>query len=167
MSYSISVSVIIHRPVAEVFVALCHLDNYTLWNGKTTRVSKSGYLAEDMIFEIDSIINNEAVTSRLEVVRIEPNTSIEMINNSRVVSYRIMYHLISEAEGETEVACMLQFEFKSLSLDLARPAVEEIAKARIQGNLNALKELMESTPIAKTELKTTSGHEPSTIPNLN
>jgi hypothetical protein len=82
--------------------------------------------------------------SSIEVIKVESPKTIEMINNAGAIAYHSMYRLISEAPGETEVVSMLQFDIKSLVLDLARPVIEAMAESRLRGNLEMLKVLLEA-----------------------
>lgn len=142
MPFSISISTLFNIPVERVFQALTFLDEYPLWNSGVIRVSKSGYLVENMLIEMESVVGGEVVVSNLEIVSMVANKSIEIVNNSGVVSYRLMYQLLSHSPDVTELVCVLQFTFKKFSMDIARPAIEAMAENRIRSNLESLKILL-------------------------
>lgn len=144
MPYSISISTLFHIPVERVYQALTFLDEYPLWNSGVIRVSKSGYLVENMLIGMESIVGGKPVISNLEIARLVPHQSIEMINNSGIISYRLMYELLSHSANETELICMLQFTFKNFAMDIARPAIEAMAENRIRGNLESLRILLQA-----------------------
>lgn len=107
-------------------------------------ISKKGQMTENMLFETESAVMGRVTRSSIEVVKLESPKTIEMINNAGAIAYHAMYRLISETPGETEVVCMLQFELKSLALNLARPLIEGMAESRLRGNLELLKLLLEA-----------------------
>ena len=144
MTYSISISILFDLPRVKVYEALNFLDNYPLWNQNILCVSKSGRLVENMIIEMESMVGDKLVSSNLEIIKLIPNESIEMINNSGVISYRIIYQLLDMAPNESELICMVQFAFRNFSMDLARPGIEAMAGQRIRTNLTNLKVLLES-----------------------
>ena len=142
MTYLVSVSTIFNLPANKVYEALCFLDNYPLWNISMVRISKSGYLEENMLVETESIIVGQKVVSNFEIIRLIPNELIEMINNSGAITYHAMYQLLSESPNETEVICTLRFEFSGFILNLGRPIIEGMAESRLRNNMEALQALI-------------------------
>ncbi len=142
MTYLVSVSTVFNLPVERVYEALCFLDDYPLWNISMVRISKNGYLKENMLVETESIVVGQKVVSNFEIVRLVPNKVIEMVNNSGSITYHAMYQLLSESPDESEVICTLRFEFNGFILNLARPIVEGMAESRLRNNMEALQALL-------------------------
>lgn len=144
MSYSITNSTIFPHPPGVVFAGLCRLDDYHLWHSGMIAISKTGMMIENMLFETETIINGQSVKANVEVVRLVPNIQMELLNRSGGITYRALWRLLSERPNETELICMLQFEFNSFTLDLARPVIESMAEIRLKARMETLRTLLSS-----------------------
>ncbi len=142
MNYGVSVSTIFNLDPETVFEALCYLDNFPLWHSGMISVSKKGYLRENMLYTTETVVLGEINKASVEVVKYEPSSTLELLNNAGIVKYHQLYKLISEKPTETEVICMMQFDLKSVASDLARPVIENMAEARVRGDMETLRSLL-------------------------
>ncbi len=142
MNYGVSVSTIFNLDPESVFAALCFLDNFPLWHSGMISVSKKGYLKENMLYNTQTIVLGELNKASVEVIRYEPNTTLELVNNAGIVRYHQLYKLISETPSQTEVICMMQFDLKTIASDLARPVIENMAESRVRGDMETLRSLL-------------------------
>ena len=142
MNYGISVSTIFDIDSKSVFDALCFLDDFPLWHSGMISVSKKGFLKENMLYSTQTVVLGEMNLASVEVTRYEPNSTLELVNNSGIVKYHQLYKLISESPNQTEVVCMMQFDLKTISSNLARPVIENMAETRLQGDMETLRSLL-------------------------
>lgn len=142
MNYGVSVSTIFTLDPKTVFDALCYLDNFPLWHSGMVSVSKKGYLKENMLYSTQTVVLGEINKASVEVLRCEPNITLELVNNAGIVKYHQLYKLISETPSQTEVICMMQFDLNSVASDLARPVIENMAEIRVRGDIETLRSLL-------------------------
>lgn len=142
MHYGVSVSTHFNLDPKTVFEALTFLDNFSLWHSGMIAVSKKGYLKENMLYSTETVILGEINKASVEVIRYEPNTTLELLNHSGIVKYHQLYKLISESPNETEVICMMQFDLNTIASDLARPVIENMAETRVRGDMETLRSLL-------------------------
>jgi hypothetical protein len=78
----------------------------------------------------------------LLVAELVPDRRIVLISESGIITFTSEYELIDGADGGTEVTCVLRFAFKNFVLNMARPAIESMAKSRMQTDLELLNLMM-------------------------
>ena len=107
------------------------------------RVSDDGPLREGLIFESESVLmGNHHNVARIHVSRMLENEEIEMVNEAGAISYRAMYRIIANSPQECELICTIRFEIHNFVLDLARAAIESMARTRLQHDMERLRELI-------------------------
>lgn len=126
-------------PAREVYAALIDLRAYPEWSGDLVRVSHRGPLALGLKYETETQVMGHKQISRIEVVRLVPDKEIELINDAGLISYRLLFRLIEHSPGETELVCVVRFEFNNLVMELARPQIEAMAESRIGTDLENLR----------------------------
>lgn len=142
MRYVATIPVDFPCPPERVYEALCHLDTHPLWNSGMRWVSAHGWMHEGLSYETESVVAGHTIRSRIEVVRLVQNRAIELDNKSGAITFRALFELTELQPGQTRVVCNLQFGFQKFVLDLARPAIESMAQARLRGDLEALRAIV-------------------------
>ena len=145
MLVDVTVSVTIQASPEVIFEWLTDLDRYLLWNAALREVGRRGKMHEGMIVPMKSVVMGKQIESSMEVVRLVPGKDIELLNNTGAVPYRAVYRFIPEGD-RTEVVLWCQLEPQSRVFALARPLIESLAKARLSGDLEMIKALIEAEP---------------------
>ena len=143
MLVDVTVSITIAAAPEVIFEWLTDLGRYPLWNAALREVGRKGKMHEGMIVPMKSSVMGKLIESSMEVLRLVPGKDIELINNTGAVPYRAVYRFIPEGK-KTEVVLWCQLEPQSRVFQLARPLVESLAKARLSGDLESLKALIEA-----------------------
>jgi hypothetical protein len=142
MSYVATIPVIFPCSRWRVYEALCDLESYPLWNSGMTHISFTGAMREGLRYETRSLLVGHANLSKVEVTRLVPGEEVELMSESGLIAFRVVFILREVAEETTEVICTLRFEFQNFVLDLARPVIESMAQVRVRGDLETLRILL-------------------------
>ncbi len=109
-----------------------------MWISGLVRVSNTGRMTEGLRYFSESTVVGQVSRYDLLVSELIPDRRIVLLSESGMISFRATYDLADNAEGGTDVVCVLKFAFENFVLHLARPAVESMAKARMQADLEML-----------------------------
>jgi len=142
MPYAATIPVEFPCRAERVYEALCDLATHPLWNSGMRWMSAQGRMHEGLEYETESIAAGHTIRSHVEVVRLVQNRVIELDNKSGAITFRALFELTELQPGHTQVVCNLQFSFQKFVLDLARPAIESMAQARLRGDLEALRAIV-------------------------
>ncbi len=145
MLYSISVAELIPAPKNRVFAALTKLEEHPLWNDGLLSMSHKGPMREGMVYETVSVVVGQKNHAKITVERLVPDQEIILVNHAGAISYRVRYQLIAKGSARTELFCQVDFELKSLVLQMGHGMIESMARNRISGDLQNLKTLLSGT----------------------
>ena len=106
-------------------------------------ISSSDMLTEGMKFKTESTAAGRVNKSEVLVTRLIPDQEIELVSETGLITYRAVFKLGPVEPNSTEVLCVLKFEFNNFVLKMARPVLESMAQARVKGDLEALRALLQ------------------------
>lgn len=142
MPYIATIPVIFPCSRSEVYRALCDLERYPLWNSGMRSISTTERLRLGLRYKTESTVAGHVNVSELEVMKLVPNETIELASKSGLIAYDAVFKISERGPDLCEVICTLKFEFRHFMLDVARPAIETMAQARVRGDLETLRAML-------------------------
>jgi uncharacterized protein YndB with AHSA1/START domain len=140
--YVTTIPVTFFSPRHVVYEALTDLGNSPLWINGILRISITGRMSEGLRYHTENLVVGSVSRYNILVNELVPDERIVLVSESGLISFRMTYQLSDQDDGGTKVVCILKFAFENFVLNLARPAVESMAKARIQSDLETLKTIL-------------------------
>ncbi|MFC1932297.1 SRPBCC family protein [Chloroflexota bacterium] len=142
----LEVSVIIKRPVEEVFSFVNDPTNETLWSSglvESSQISDGPIGVGTKMREVNRILGKR-IENTYEITEYEPNRRYSCKSISGPFPWQGSFTFES-VEGGTKVTMSSGFEVGSF-FKLAEPLVIRMAKRQFQADFNNLKDLMEAKP---------------------
>lgn len=139
-SYVTATPVVFPLARNKVYDALCDLPRYPEWNTGMKSMSATGPMTEGLEYETSTAVAGHTNHARIKVERLVPNEEIELVNNSGLIHFRAYFRLHELEPDRTEVICTLRFELMGPIFVLARPVIENMARTRIRGDLEKLRQ---------------------------
>lgn len=138
MSYNARATVEFCRPRSQVYEALTDLSRYPEWNQDLLEISDSGHMQPGLTYDTKSRVAGRINAAHVEVVSLIPDELIELVSKAGIIQFEAVFRLDDALSGGTEVTCALHFRFRNFVMDLARPAIEGIARDRVRHDLETL-----------------------------
>jgi uncharacterized membrane protein len=140
----IETSIVIDRPVGEVFAVLSNLENNPKYSSGFLEAKKTseGPIGVGTIFRAVQKSLGQRVEAEAEVTEYEPDRKFTLKSKSGPFPVKLQ-NTFEPAEGGTRVDFTLQGEPGGF-FKLAEPLVARMAKRNIEGDLANLKDLMEA-----------------------
>lgn len=138
MSYIATIPVSFKSPRHAVYESLIDMGNFPMWVSGMVRISNTGRMTQGLRYSTENMIVGQISRSELLVSELIPDERIVLVSESGLISFRAVYELRDNATGGTDVVVVLKFAFENFVLNLARPAIESMAKARVQADLEML-----------------------------
>ncbi len=136
-------SVVINRPVEEVFAVLSNVENNPKWSSGFLEAKKTseGPIGVGTTWRAVQKGLGQRIEAEVEVTEYEPNRKCTQKGKS---PFPVELHMAFESvEGGTRVNVRLEGEPGGF-FKLAEPLVKSMAKRNIEGDLANLKDLMEA-----------------------
>ncbi len=143
---NLEVSVVIKRPVEEVFSFVNDPANETLWSSgivESSQISEGPVGVGTVMREVNRILGKR-IENTYEITEYEPNKRYSCKSISGPFPWQGSFSFVS-VEGGTKVTMAAEFEVGSF-FKLAEPLVIRMAKRQFQADFNNLKDLMEAQP---------------------
>jgi uncharacterized membrane protein len=140
----VEASIVINRPIEEVFAFLSDMENNLKWRSSQIEVKKTseGPIGVGTTYRMVNNVLGRRIETEAEVIEYKPNrkfTSKDNSGNFPLVAQRIF----EPVEGGTQVRGVLEAEPVGF-FKLAGPLLESMAKRRVQADLANLKGMMEA-----------------------
>lgn len=137
-------SVVIDRPVEEVFAFLNDAEKLPQWNTAITdaRQTSQGPIGVGTTFHLSAQFLGRRMDSQSEVTAYEPNQQISYKTKSGPVPMDATYKL-EPAGGATRVLEVIEAEPGSF-FRLAEPVLKRMAQRQMETSLSNLKDLLEA-----------------------
>jgi uncharacterized protein YndB with AHSA1/START domain len=132
------INVEFQSPREQVYRALTALGSFPIWVSGMIRISHTGPMTEGLRYFTENTVAGTTSRYDLEVKQLVPNRRIVLVSEAGLISFTAEYDLDDIPEGGTLVTCQIRFRLQNFVLNLARPAIESMAKARIQADLEGL-----------------------------
>ena len=143
MKYTVSISVPVMADKNKVFDYLITYDTLPLWNtGMLKVLPNRGKMHADGAFETTNVMVGQQFTTPVTVTAFDAPNLLEMSSETKTISYWAQYEL-TELAGSTTIHCTLKFEPRSIVIGFAHRIIEDLALSRLEGDLHALKALLE------------------------
>jgi carbon monoxide dehydrogenase subunit G len=140
---NMEVSVVINRPLEEVFAELADLENNKKWRSGTIEAEKTsvGPIGVGTTYRMVNGTFGQRMEGEAEVTEFESNRRFVTKNRSGVAIET--ERIFEPAEGGTRVTFTVKAELAGF-FQLAEPLVAGIGKRRLESDLADLKDLMEA-----------------------
>ena len=135
-------TVMIARPIEDVFAFLSDLENVPKWNYaivETRKVSEGPVGVGSIYHQVRSVPSRSE--ERLEIITYDPPRQLEVRGQLGPFASRLFYALAATGEG-TRVTNTVEVELRGPGRLLGRVAVPRVREA-VAANLRKLKELLE------------------------
>ncbi len=142
MVYRTRTTVAFCRPRLQVYEVLTDLSRYPEWNQDMIKISDLGRMRVGLQYETKSRVAGWINVSQIKVVRLDRAEAIELRSASGIIHFDATFALADAEGGGTDVTCTLEFRFKNFIMDLARPAIEGMARDRVNHDLKVLAEML-------------------------
>ncbi|MDF2461672.1 MAG: hypothetical protein K0S68_1075 [Candidatus Saccharibacteria bacterium] len=109
-----------------------------MWVSGMLRISHTGTMTEGLRYYTENTVAGTVSRYDIEVTELIPNKRIVLVSETGMITFTADYDLVDAPEGGTHVTCRLRFKFRNFVLNLARPAIESMARARVQTDLEGL-----------------------------
>ncbi len=129
-------------PPDVVYRNIIDLENIHVWNAGMMAVEGPSVMKEGLIYTAKSVSTGQMSISTMTVTKLVPNKQIDLQNDSGLIVYNASICLEPLNGDSTRVWCAMDFSLASNVLEDARSVVEEMAKARILGNWEVLKQFI-------------------------
>ena len=141
---SLEKSVIINRPVEEVFEFVMNPENESLWNPGTQKAEQTsdGPMGVGTTIHFVARFLGRTVDSEFEVIEYEANRKRVNKSISGPYPYEVT-NLFESAEGGTKFTATAQFDIGGF-YKLAEPLVARMADRQIESSFANLKDLLEA-----------------------
>ena len=137
-------SIIINRPIEEVFAVVSNLENNPKWSSTFLEVKKTseGPIGVGTTWQAAQKALGQRLESEVEVTEYEPNRKCAQKSKSGPIPAKI-WQTYEPVEGGTQVTVALEAEVGGF-FKLAEPLVKTMVKRNIETDFANLKDLMES-----------------------
>lgn len=142
MSYSARTTVEFCRPRSEVYNVLIDLSRYPEWNQDMIEISFKGHMEPGLKYETRSRVAGRINAAHVEVANLVSDREISLRSKAGIIHFEAMIVLEDAARGGTDVTCILHFRFHNFVMDLARPALEGMARDRMKHDLETLAQML-------------------------
>ncbi len=145
MTAKVETSVVINRPVEEVFEFMANAENDILWRSGVleSRKTSQGPMGVGTTEELDSQFLGRRFKSTFDVTAYEPYREIGYKTTSGPLSIKVAYLYDALEGGKTKVTFVLEGEAGGF-FKLAEPILMSMAQRQWQTNLAALKDILEA-----------------------
>ena len=140
---NMEVSIVINRPIDEVFALLTDEENNVKWLSGTVEAEKTspGPIRVGTTYRMIKTAFGRRIEGEAEVVEYEPNRKYATRNVSGI--HIETQRTFEPVEGGTRVTFAVKADLAGL-FQLAEPLVASIGKRRLESDVADLKELVES-----------------------
>ena len=140
---NMEVSVVINRPLGEVFTKLTDLENNERWRSGTIQAEKTsaGDVGVGTTYRMVNSAFGRRMEGEAEVTEFEPNRRFVTKNRSGVPIET--ERIFEPVEGGTRVTFTVKAELAGF-FQLAEPLVAGIGKRRLESDVADLKDLLEA-----------------------
>jgi len=140
----IEISIVINRPVEEVFAVMSNHENNPKWNPATLEAKKTsaGPIGVGTIVRSVTRIAGQRLEGESEFIEYEPNRKYATRVNSGPFPMKLQ-ETFESVEGGTRVDARIEVEPEGF-FKLAEPLLAKIAKRQLEAALASLKDLMEA-----------------------
>ena len=137
-------SIVINRPVEEVFAVVSNLENNPRWSSAFLEVQKTseGPIGVGTTWRATQKALGQRLESEVEVTEYEPNRKFAQVSKSGPIPAKIWGNY-EPVEGGTRVSIVLEAEVGGF-FKLAEPLVKSMLKRSIEADFANLKDLMEA-----------------------
>jgi uncharacterized membrane protein len=144
----VSESIIINKPIKEVFGFVSQLDKGPLWQSGLLSVKVTGTGGSGS--RVTTVNQNlgRRFESQSEITQFIPPQLITFRSSNGPIQFEVRYHLEEVGPNQTKFTSRNELDLGVL-FNLARPLIEEVAGNKIRTDLISLKELLESPTRAK------------------
>jgi hypothetical protein len=105
-----------------------------------TNISHTGRMHIGLEYITTTKVLGQVNKSIVRVAEMVPDEAIVLVSDRGLITYRAVFELRFLTHTSCSVICNLRFQFSSLVINLARPAVESMAETRIRSDLEALRD---------------------------
>jgi uncharacterized membrane protein len=140
---STQVSIVINRPLEEVFAYLSDLENNMNWRAGMieARKTSAGPIGVGTTYRLVNSVFGRRIESEAEVTEFEPNRKIATRNRSGPpIETRRSFEPV---EGGTRATFAIEADLSGV-MKLAEPLLATLAKRRVEGLAADLKDLMDA-----------------------
>jgi carbon monoxide dehydrogenase subunit G len=140
---NVEVSIVINRPLDEVFAILSDLENNLKWRSGMIEAKKTsaGPIGVGTTYRMINNVLGLRIEGEVEVTEYEPNRKYATVNKSGApIETRRTFEPL---EGRTRVTFIVKAELGGV-IKLAQPLVASMAKRRVESDAANLKDLMEA-----------------------
>jgi carbon monoxide dehydrogenase subunit G len=140
---NMEVSIVINRPLDEVFASLADLESNVKWRSGTVEAQQTstGPIGVGTTYRMVNSVFGRRLEGEAEVTEFEPNRKFVTKTRS---GYSIEAERIFEpVEGGTRVTFVVKADLAGF-FQLAEPLVAGMGKRRLEGDVADLKDLIES-----------------------
>jgi hypothetical protein len=130
------------RPRSQVYEVLTDLSRYPAWNQDMIEISHAGPMQVGLTYDTKSRVAGRINAAHVEVMNLVPDEAIELRSKAGIIQFGAEFRLDDAAGGGTNVTCALSFKFRNFIMDLARPAIEGMARDRVRHDLETLAALL-------------------------
>jgi uncharacterized membrane protein len=140
----INYSVVIDRPLAEVFAYVIDIENMPVWSSEVEKAWKTseGPMGKGTTFSSTAKVLGRQIENTIEVTDYEPNSKWSLKPTSGPVSGEIEYHFEPVASG-TKFSVALDADAGGF-FKLGEPIVNRMLQRQYETNGATLKDLLES-----------------------
>lgn len=138
MVYKTSATVDFECDRQTVYKALCYLGRHPEWSQGMIYISHTGPMYPGLRYQTRSRVMGQINAADVEVVNLVPNELVRVKNESGLIGFDAVFLISEEEGGRSKVTCRLAFKFHYAVMNLARPAIESMARDRIQNDLMKL-----------------------------
>jgi uncharacterized membrane protein len=141
---NVEVSIVINRPVAEVFDFLSNMENNMKWRTSQQEVTKlsEGPIGVGTTYRMVNHVLGRRLETEAEVIEYEPNRKYTTRDKSENLPLKAQ-RIFEAVEGGTRVTLILQADPSGV-FKIAAPLFATMAKRSIESDITNLKDLMEA-----------------------
>jgi ligand-binding SRPBCC domain-containing protein len=139
---STSLKIDINRPLPTVYRFLMKLDNYLLWQAGLVNVEATNGLTVGSRIAFVSMGMGKRFTLKATVKRNDGHSSFTVVSNRGPLTFESTYHLQEETNG-TRLQLITNID-PGVAFKLAESVLQSISDSRYEGDLQALKAILES-----------------------
>jgi uncharacterized membrane protein len=141
---NINYSIVIERPLEEVFAYVTDIENMPVWSSEVEKARKTseGPMGIGTTFSSTAKILGRQIENTIEVTEYEPNSKWSLKPTSGPVSGEIEYHF-EPVNGDTKFSVSLDADSGGL-FKLGEPIVNRMLQRQYETNGATLKDLLEA-----------------------
>ena len=138
------VSIVINRPVEEVFAFLSNVESNLTWRSSQIEAKKTsdGPIGVGTTYRMVNNVLGRRLEGESEVIEYEPNRKVTVKIKSGYFPF-VAQRIFEPAEGGTRVRFVVEAEPGGV-FKLAEPLLASMAKRRVEADAANLKDLMEA-----------------------